>query len=222
MKLYKKLLFPLLIIGSLVADTPIKMEKPLELTRYERLKNGLPDLAQALAIDYATGLVITFIHELGHKYSAKLLTGADSTIKMNILFGGATVFDTENWKKLKNDPESRILAILAGPLAGCLASYGIYKLAASLDENSKLYKEIQQIAWMSIFGNLAELLPFRVPFAGTYSDGYQIWTAIEEIQNKKEEEKSTPLKLLNPMPLVEKFGFFKKMKPVKPALLEAP
>jgi peptidase M50-like protein len=179
MRIHSLFLFALLMMGNLVAH-------PLPLsTRQERLKAG-PFL---LALLYAN----TYLHELGHKYTAKYLTGTESTIGLGI-FAGYTKFDEKNWKILKKNPKAAIITFLAGPAVGFLAGFGVYASAFLFDKNSYLHLLLEESGFEQMIGNLLNLISFY--WGNLRSDGYQIWQTYDEMK-KEDPEKLKKLENLS-------------------------
>ncbi len=120
-----------------------------------------------------------YLHELGHKYTAKMLTGADSDIYIGLL-SGYTEWDGENSQLLKAHPKSQIATCLAGPLLGALGGYAVYALASLLPHQSAWRHEMQHNGQSLLWMNLLNLLPINL--FGRKLDGYLIWEIIQEIR----------------------------------------
>jgi hypothetical protein len=123
-----------------------------------------------------------YLHELGHKYTAKILTGADSDIHIELL-SGYTEWNEENSQLLKAHPKSQIATCLAGPMLGALGGYAVYALASLLPEKSAWRYEMQHNGQTLVWMNLLNLLP--VNLFGRKLDGYLIWEIIQEMKNIK-------------------------------------
>lgn len=158
----------------------------------------------ALAFIYSN----IYIHELGHKYTAKWLTGADSTISLGLL-SGYTHFDDANWKIVNKKPKAMILALLAGPIAGFLAGLGVYAAAALIDKNTPWHDEIKGNGRGLMLMNLINLIPFW--WGNFESDGYRIWDIFTKLQRGEYEKSETASALsISTSSISEQFNRLKK------------
>lgn len=171
------------------------------------------ETAQALIATLILLYSNAYLHELGHKYTAKWLTGAESTIEMELLAGYA-VFDYENWKILTKDPKSAIATFLAGPIAGTLNGLAILASLPLLNKNPFWHHVVKSNAVGVIANNLINLIPFRL--FGFTSDGYHIWDVYEKME-KGDFDKEEKLEKLADVPTAGKFAILKKL--VKDPLL---
>ena len=148
-----------------------------------------------------------YLHELGHKYTAKWLTGAKSSISMGVL-AGFTHFDEENWKILNKKSKPAILTFLAGPAVGLVGGLAVLSAALLIDRNSFWHTEIKSGGKGLIFMNLFNLIPFNL--FGLPSDGYQIWEKYEQIQKGNYDKKEQLEKLID-ISAADKFALVKNV-----------
>lgn len=181
--------------------------------RSQRLGRTAQDLALvymgAISLYIITLLPLTLCHELGHKYAAKVLTGADSTIEVGF-FKGLTKFDKPNAELVSKYPKSKIMALLAGPLAGCLGACGIYFYGSRYFEK---YSQLHAISLTALITALVVDLSNLWPEEG--NDGAKILKTIKQMQAGNYDKKQTLEKLVD-IPTIKKFALLKKI--VKDAL----
>ena len=195
MKIYKQLIAVAVISWLIAMPIQIRAQTPkIQLDTLPRVQATLA----ALALLYSN----VYIHELGHKYTAKWLTGAQSSISLGV-FAGYTKFDPENWKILNKKPKATILALLAGPVAGFLAGLGVLGLGSLIDKNSFWRREMQSQGFALMLMNLSNLIPFRL--FNFSSDGYRIWETYDQMQNNDFDKKDAVEKLSTGSP-IDKFA----------------
>lgn len=216
MFLKKLLLLALLLHLGL----PYSCNADIRTRRIERTAQDLVLLYWgALALYLVSNLPVTLCHELGHKYAAKALTGADSTIEVG-LFGGATKFNQENWQLVNKYPKRKIMGLLAGPLAGCLGACGIYFWGSRYFEKySPLYAMALSALMGALVGELSNLWPAE-DNNGAQSDGAQIMATLKQMKEEKGETKSPLVKLAEALP-ADKRGLIKTITDGKSALHES-
>ncbi len=197
---FKKLLLLALLLNL---GLPYSCNADIRTRRIERTAQDLVLLyCGALALFLVSKLPVTLCHELGHKYAAKVLTGADSTIEVG-LDGGATKYSPENWQLVNKYPKCKVMGLLAGPLAGCLGACGIYFLGSRYFEK---YSPLHGMALAALAGNLANQLSNLWPEDN--NDGAQIMTTLKQMKEGKVETESPLVKLAKALP-ADKIGLIK-------------
>lgn len=176
--------------------------------RTQRIERTAQDLALcylgAISLYVIWQIPLTLCHELGHKYAAKVLTGADSTIEVGF-FSGVTKFDKKNAELVSKYPKSKIMALLAGPLAGCLGACGIYFFGSKYFERGSQLNGMALIAfWSALAMELCNLWPEE------HNDGAQILKTLKQMQDGTPDTKK-PLEKLVDTPAIDKFALIKKI-----------